>query len=143
MDAQRQLLVLACNDRGLVKAENKVELKNLSKSDLRNLLLAHSDYQNQPSRKQLLESLDSAIETAAVNWIKRRGDAHGYDLVSVEATGYRWNALPEKSRNAGFSSMDYEGVLTIDNPELFAKMLVSGLGPSKAFGCGLMLIKRI
>lgn len=135
MDVQRQYLVSACKERGLDYTEKK--------SDLRKLLQSHPDYLSQESRTQLQNALDTAIETAAVDWIKKRGVTHGYELTSVEATGYRWNALPEKDRNAGFSSMDYEGVLTVEDPELFVQMLVSGLGPSKAFGCGLMLIRRI
>lgn len=135
MDAQRQYLVSACKERGLSYTEKK--------SDLRKLLQSHPDYQRQESRIQLQNALDAAIETAAVDWIKKRGVTHGYELNSVEATGYRWNALPEKDRSAGFSSMDYEGVLTVENPDLFRQMLVSGLGPSKAFGCGLMLVRRI
>lgn len=135
MDAQRQFLVAACKVRGLSCSEKK--------SDLRALLFCHPDFQNHEQRKEFSDALDTAIETAAVDWIKKRGVTHGYVLNSVEATGYRWNALPEKNRKAGFSSMDYEGVLTVEDPELFSKMLVSGLGPSKAFGCGLMLIRRV
>jgi CRISPR system Cascade subunit CasE len=135
MDAQRQFLMAACKARGLSCSEKK--------SDLRALLFNHPDFQNHAQRKEFSDSLDTAIETAAVDWIKKRGITHGYVLNSVEATGYRWNALPEKDRKAGFSTMDYEGVLTVEDPELFLQMLISGLGPSKAFGCGLMLIRRI
>jgi CRISPR system Cascade subunit CasE len=135
MDAQRQFLVSACKERGFPCAGKK--------SDLRELLLMHPDFSGYELRKKLAAELDKAIEAAAVEWLKKRGATHGYALNTVEATGYRWNALPEKNRNAGFSSIDYEGVLTIEEPELFAQMLASGLGPSKAFGCGLMLIRRI
>lgn len=134
MDAQRQFLVAACSERGLSCTEKK--------SDLRELLLKHPDFSGYELRKKLAVELDKAIETAAVEWLKKRGATHGYMLNTVEATGYRWNALPEKDRKAGFSSIDYEGVLTIEEPELFSRMLISGLGPSKAFGCGLMLIRR-
>lgn len=135
MDAQRQFLLAACNALGLSGSEKKI--------DLRALLFNHSDFQSHEQRKDFSDALDAAMETAAVDWIKKRGVTHGYALRSVEATGYRWNALPEKDRNAGFSSMEYEGILTVENPELFLQMLVSGLGPSKAFGCGLMLIRRM
>lgn len=135
MDAQRQFLVAACKERGLAHVEKK--------SELRKLLLSHPDFQNQEQRNKLSDDLDAAIESAAIEWIKKRGNTHGYELNSVQATGYRWNALPEKDRNAGFSSMDYEGILTVADPEAFTQMLILGLGPSKAFGCGLMLIRRI
>ena len=135
MDAQRQFLVSACKERGFPCAGKK--------SDLRELLLMHPDFSGYELRKKLAAELDKAIEAAAVEWLKKRGATHGYALNTVEATGYRWNALPEKNRNAGFSSIDYEGVLTIEEPELFAQMLASGIGTYKAFGCGLMLIRCI
>jgi CRISPR system Cascade subunit CasE len=135
MDAQRQFLVAACKERDLSCTAKK--------SDLQALLFSHPDFQRHEQREELSNALDAAIETAAVEWIKKRGATRGYVLRSVEATGYRWNALPEKDRKAGFSSMDYEGVLMVEDPELFLQMLVSGVGPSKAFGCGLMLVRRV
>lgn len=35
------------------------------------------------------------------------------------------------------------GELMITNPELFQLALFNGLGHAKAFGCGLMLVRRI
>ncbi len=43
-----------------------------------------------------------------------------------------------------FSSVDYQGVLTIEEPHLFWQQYQSkGLAEQKAFGCGLMLIRNI
>ncbi|HWV16177.1 MAG TPA: type I-E CRISPR-associated protein Cas6/Cse3/CasE [Cellvibrio sp.] len=134
MDAQYQFLTAACKVRGLPNS--------FKKSELRKFLFSHPDFNEEKNRKEFILSLNNAVETAAIEWIKKRGDNHGYLVDSAQATGYRWNALPEKDRHAGFSSMDYEGVLTVTNPEIFIPMLTSGLGPSKAFGCGLMLIRR-
>lgn len=135
IDAQRQFLIAACQTRQLSSANKK--------SELRQLLLSHSDYSDDQGTKRLAAELDDTIQMASIEWIKKRGEAHGYDLQSLEATGYRWNALPEKDRNAGFSSMDYEGILRVTDPDKFTQMLITGLGPAKAFGCGLMLIRRI
>lgn len=40
-----------------------------------------------------------------------------------------------------FSSVDYSGVLVVNEPMLFLRRLIQGYGKSRAFGCGLMLIK--
>ena len=40
-----------------------------------------------------------------------------------------------------FSSVDYSGVLVVNEPTLFLQRLIQGYGKSRAFGCGLMLIK--
>ncbi|WP_225391738.1 type I-E CRISPR-associated protein Cas6/Cse3/CasE, partial [Escherichia coli] len=39
------------------------------------------------------------------------------------------------------SSVDYTGMLTVTDPGLFLQRLSQGYGKSRAFGCGLMLIK--
>ncbi len=42
-----------------------------------------------------------------------------------------------------FSTLDFEGILTVENTNEFTRMLFAGIGPAKAFGCGLMLVRRI
>lgn len=37
----------------------------------------------------------------------------------------------------------FEGVLTVDQPELLGLLLANGIGPAKGFGCGLLLLRRI
>lgn len=135
MNAQKQWLSEECQARGL-----SIEGP---KRSLRGSLLAHADYKGLEGRRLLDEHVSDAIEKATVNWLEKRGASHGFELNSVQATGYQWNALPEKNRNAGFSSMDYEGVITVRDPIKILAMLSKGLGPSKAFGCGLMLVRRI
>ena len=41
-----------------------------------------------------------------------------------------------------YSTVDFQGLLQITDPQRFKAMLFKGLGPSKAFGCGLMLVRR-
>jgi len=38
--------------------------------------------------------------------------------------------------------VDYEGLLTVTDPEKLLDLLGRGIGPAKAFGCGLMLVRR-
>ena len=133
MDTQYHWLRQACAERGL-SAEGK-------KGELQRSLRQHTDFFG--AEQVLKRLLEEAGDQAAVQWLSARGDSNGYQLNTCQATGYRWHALPEKSRSAGFSSMDYEGVLTVTDPERFTDALISGLGRSKAFGCGLMMIRRI
>ena len=37
----------------------------------------------------------------------------------------------------------FEGILTVDQPELLETFLENGIGPAKGFGCGLLLLRRI
>lgn len=135
MDAQRQWLLSACEERRL-SLEGK-------KGDLRRRLLDHQDFAGTVGRQKLTEELGKTTQEVSRTWLSSRGEKNGFHLEKVVETAYRWHALPEKNRKAGFSSLDYEGILSVTNPERFKEMLVKGLGPSKAFGCGLMLIRRI
>lgn len=54
--------------------------------------------------------------------------------------------LPDGSRRRNeirFSMVDYQGILQIRDIDLFRRTLQKGIGRSKAFGCGLMLIRRL
>lgn len=37
----------------------------------------------------------------------------------------------------------FEGVLRVDTPEQLTSLLENGVGPAKAFGCGLLLVRRL
>ena len=41
-----------------------------------------------------------------------------------------------------FSTVDLSGELTVLEPEIFANALYDGIGHAKAFGCGLLLVRR-
>jgi CRISPR system Cascade subunit CasE len=56
--------------------------------------------------------------------------------------GYRsWRQRGGKG--IALSTLDFEGHLTVANAEIFRTALFSGIGPAKAFGCGLLLVRRV
>jgi CRISPR-associated protein Cas6/Cse3/CasE subtype I-E len=55
--------------------------------------------------------------------------------------GYQQHS--EKAGRLRFSTVDFSGELTVIDPTAFALALRDGLGHSKAFGCGLMLVRRL
>lgn len=135
MDAQFHWLTNACRERQLPLTGKK--------KSLRQSLLEHNDFATREGRHELQQQLELATQDAATQWLVKRGEANGFQIDTLQATGYRWHALPEKGRSAGFSSMDYEGVLTVTEPEQICAVLQKGIGPSKAFGCGLMMVRRM
>ncbi|MEE4378377.1 MAG: type I-E CRISPR-associated protein Cas6/Cse3/CasE [Candidatus Competibacteraceae bacterium] len=46
------------------------------------------------------------------------------------------------NRSGKLVTVTYEGVLRVTNPESLVNLLERGIGPAKAFGCGLMLVRR-
>jgi CRISPR system Cascade subunit CasE len=62
----------------------------------------------------------------------------------LDASAYQQHLLRKKGNtNIRFSSIDFAGNLTVTDPEKFKQVLFSGIGPAKAFGCGLMLVKPV
>jgi CRISPR system Cascade subunit CasE len=41
-----------------------------------------------------------------------------------------------------FGRLDFEGVIEVTNPAALLAAVVTGLGRARAFGCGLMLLRR-
>lgn len=83
------------------------------------------------------------MDAAAGDWLAQRAINAGFELSAEPlVSGYRQHVIRRKGQEIRFSSIDYEGVLTVSAPEKFAQTLNQGLGRSRAFGCGLMLVKR-
>jgi CRISPR system Cascade subunit CasE len=114
------------------------------------------------SKQNLLDmALKAAADKALEIWLINKGDANGFVLVRdkernplkrdrlrFQAEGYRWHPLPNKGRTAGFSSVDFEGVLKVTDLKKFVEdeeknALFNGIGPAKGFGCGLMMVRRV
>ncbi|NUF49293.1 type I-E CRISPR-associated protein Cas6/Cse3/CasE [Gilliamella sp. ESL0250] len=103
------------------------------------------------------QGLSSAIEInglqnqAALNWLVNQGEKRGFSLMQntgkqpkCNIIGYYQHRFKKKvdAKPITFSSVDFQGVLTVTHPELFLDTLYQGIGKSKGFGCGLFLIKR-
>lgn len=88
-------------------------------------------------------AIQASMEKAALKWLAAQSGKSGFNLESVpQVSGYRQHVLRRKGRDIRFSSVDYEGLLTVAEPNRFVDMLGKGLGKSKAFGCGLMMVRR-
>lgn len=82
-------------------------------------------------------------QQAALDWLAAQGERSGFTLLDTSVDAYRQQQLRrENSRQLiQFSSVDYTGMLTVTDSGLFLQRLSLGYGKSRAFGCGLMLIK--
>lgn len=85
-----------------------------------------------------------AMDTDAREWLTERAESWGFHLPAEPEVGaYRQHALPkDKGRPIRFSSVDYEGLIEVTDPGRLIETLAQGLGRAKAFGCGLMLLRR-
>jgi len=85
------------------------------------------------------------VQQAAIDWLTSKAAAWGLSIVreTVAAEGYTQHKLRHRQRSIEFSSLDYQGVAHVADPELLRRALLSGVGHARAFGCGLMLVKRV
>lgn len=76
-------------------------------------------------------------------WLRSRASRLGFkvDEESLAVDGYQQHS--EKKGELRLSTVDFSGELTVIDPAAFAVALREGIGPAKAFGCGLMLVRRI
>ena len=85
------------------------------------------------------------IVTAGRAWLNRQGEAHGFAPCGEAAVdGYDRVRIPRAGGEpAVFGMLDISGVLEIRDPARFTARLAVGFGRARAFGCGLMLIRRV
>ncbi len=105
---------------------------------------------------QLRPSSQEIVETAGLKWLTSRAEHSGFSIkdsairidgYQPHTSGIKGGGIKSKGSKRGkkeirYSTMDYRGVLTVTDPEKFNKTLMQGTGKAKAFGCGLMLIRR-
>ena len=96
-----------------------------------------------PQKQRAAARLDTAIE-AGREWLRRQGEANGFACVGdVGVDGYEPVRIPrDGGQDARFSRLDFTGRLTVTDPAAFLHRLATGFGRARAFGCGLMLIRR-
>lgn len=88
-------------------------------------------------------ALPAVIHDACAHWLKRRGEAAGFELEPHSLMVEAHEQHREKRGGAlRFTAVDLAGRLTVTDPATFQSMLLQGLGRAKAFGCGLMLVRR-
>jgi len=95
-------------------------------------------------RETRAEARRAAVLSAGHAWLVRQGEAHGFAPEGeVVVDGYDRVVVPrEGGAPAVFGVLDFQGVLTVRDPGRFLAALARGFGRARAFGCGLMLIRR-
>ncbi len=107
-----------------------------------------------PRNERAKKRMDIA-EAAAIDWLDTQGSREGFTLLRSRnrdvrlVHDYRVLDIPRQGAFAGqpkhrlrVGVLDLEGRLEIADPPAFLSRLYTGFGRAKAFGNGLMLIRR-
>ena len=84
----------------------------------------------------------AAVEREGRTWLESQGARTGFAVEALGATGYRTLRVDHAGPGARLGVLDFEGVVTVRDPDRFVSALGQGFGRAKAFGCGLMLVRR-
>ncbi len=91
-------------------------------------------------------SIDELQYTAGIKWLSDRAENLGFsfDPNLVRVFGYQQHRIKslKQKPNIQFSVLDFNGILSVADSDRFCHTLVNGIGRAKAFGCGLMLVRR-
>ena len=87
-----------------------------------------------------------AIEEQGLAWLERQGAKARFLVQSgeVNVDAYERHRVFRKGspRPMTFSTLDFAGLLRVTDSVSFLAAITRGFGASKAYGCGLMLIRR-
>lgn len=98
----------------------------------------------EPGKATRAELRDRIAETAAAEWMERQGAARGFKPHLTAVEGYSTINLGQRRRQgATLGILDLVGSIEVTSPDTFRSALAGGFGRAKAWGCGLMLIRRI
>jgi len=85
------------------------------------------------------------VQRATTTWLATRAERCGFAIApaQIRADGYRQHRF-RKSGGAvvRFSTVDLEGLLTVIDPDRFRAILFGGIGPTKGFGCGMVIVRK-
>lgn len=85
-------------------------------------------------------------QEAGERWLRGRAEANGFRVLKVKIEDYVAAALPNhrgpRKGRPQFGILSMTGGLEVTDPKVFVDALARGFGRAKAFGCGLMLIRR-
>jgi CRISPR system Cascade subunit CasE len=85
------------------------------------------------------------VRRESLAWLRRQGVAAGFEFneQNVRVDGYQPLTIRGDGNNAlKLSVIELDGMLTVRDPNIFLGKLARGFGRGKAFGLGLMLIRR-
>ncbi len=91
--------------------------------------------------------MNELIQQEGFRWLNSRSERCGFSIKEGDVrvdTYQQMNFMQgNKGKKISYSTLDYNGVLTVTDKEKFLEALSKGIGPAKGFGCGLMMIRHM
>jgi len=94
---------------------------------------------------QRAEPRKEIIRQEGLAWLRRQGAAFGFDFDEANVTVDGYESLTIRGNGKSvlrLGVIEFDGVLTVREPGAFVEKVARGFGRGKAFGLGLMLLRR-
>lgn len=90
------------------------------------------------SQRRVLRS-----EAERLSWLVRKASQNGFEILSVqELESFSFSGIhdAEQGGRMNWDAYHYRGILEIRDASAFQNALISGIGPGKAYGLGMILL---
>ncbi len=74
------------------------------------------------------------------NWIKRKGEYHGFKIENLEISKPSCVQFKKKKNLCTYNSITFKGILKVIDSDVFKKSFYKGIGSGKAFGFGMLKV---
>lgn len=107
-----------------------------------------ADWKDESSKPLLYE----LVQKHCAEWLDGVAKRNGFEIAltdeeepqhMLQVDAYEQSKAGKRDHDIRFTAVDFSGELLVTNPELFHLVLCNGLGHAKAFGCGLLLVRRL
>jgi CRISPR system Cascade subunit CasE len=88
-------------------------------------------------------AMPALIFSTCAAWLKAQAARHGFELAEDALTVDAYTRHRAKKGDVQFSTVDFGGELLVSDVTTMTQALLQGIGRAKAFGCGLLLVRRV
>jgi CRISPR system Cascade subunit CasE len=83
-------------------------------------------------------------QSEQIAWLTRQAEKHGFAMTAclVASSDIISTQASKAAAAITLGRVCYEGVLTVQDPPRLAAAIKQGIGPAKAFGCGLLSLAK-
>ncbi len=152
---QSEIAPSAGNEQVNLLATREFPLTIIKNQRLRFLLVANAvktikDQQERKNKKGVIKSNRVPLikEEDQQNWLERKLQSWAQlDSLLIRPCPslyfYKKDVQSSKGYGGKIVPVAFEGILTVKEPHKFIEQVKQGIGPAKAFGCGLLSLARI
>lgn len=101
-------------------------------------------YQDRTDANSRRRVLRTGVER--MDWLRRQAARNGFSLLQaeeLEQSHSRGLHPQEKGGRMYWDAYHFQGTLRVEDPDRFRYAVTDGIGPGKAYGLGMLLLKRL